>query len=280
MVGGVDIDVKKRYLFQLHYKKKAFENILEALTETNPDLVVISTPTDQIFNIVQIVLSFDNVKSILCEKPMSSDYVIAKKIINACLKKKCKLFVNYMRSSDIGVNKVKKYLNKKSIIMPLKGNIWYSKGLYNSASHFVHSLQYLFGDVVEVNIIKPNSLNDLKELEPDFQLVFKNADFIFLSLNYKNIFYNSMEFMTQNCRLRYERGGAEIYLNFKKQDVISKNYNTLSEASINIKTDFYKIQRYVVNEIFKSLNSKEVNLSYGDDALETLRILKIIKDKI
>ena len=45
IIGGVDKDIKKLNLFKKKFKKPIFKNLKESFTNTNPDLIIISTST-------------------------------------------------------------------------------------------------------------------------------------------------------------------------------------------------------------------------------------------
>ena len=47
LVGGIDLNDKNRTNFEERYKCKSFKNIKEASFDVNPDIIVVSTPTNQ-----------------------------------------------------------------------------------------------------------------------------------------------------------------------------------------------------------------------------------------
>ena len=278
IVGGVDINQIKREMFENKFKCSAFKNIKDAFSMTSPELVVVSTPTETICKIISKILKNHDIKFILCEKPVSYNFECANKVFKEAKKKNCKIFINYPRRSDIGVQELRKKILNKDILFPITGHVWYSKGLYNSGSHFINLLQYLFGSVKKINSININKFNK-KEVNPDFKLFFSGVNFTFEALDSRNFFHNEFELVSKNCRVRYERGGAKITINYVEQNKEFKINRLLSNKKHYLISDYYKMQWYVVNELSKFFKGSKCNLSFDDDALETLRVLKGIENK-
>ena len=277
IVGGVDLDKVKRLSFEQKFKKKSFKNTSEGIKKLSPDLVVVSTPISTICDILLEVLENKNIKYILCEKPFSFNLYKAKQVNNLAKSNKCNIFVNYMRRSDIGVKELKKRIDNKTIDTPITGHVWYSKGMYNSASHFINLFQYLFGDVLNYDVVNFKKYYD-KDTDPDFKLMFNKVDIIFQSLDVNNFFYNAFELFSKNCRVRYERGGEKISIVYEEKKEILTDHVTLSSDTEYLPSDFYRVQWHVVNEISEFIKGKPACLSFAKDATNTLKVLNGLKE--
>jgi len=279
IVAAVDTSSKKCSVFKSKYgeKLKTYIDLSIALKNVKASIFVIATPTDSHYKIINNILDNSDPLVILCEKPISHNMDQAKKIIAKCKKKKCKLYVNYFRRSDIGVGEIIKKINDKSIQDPVRGVVWYSKGLYNSASHFINILQFIFGSIQTIQVLNKGRLWNNKDPEPDFQLTFNKLKIDFIALKEENYFHNSMEIMMTNGRLSYQRGGAYIsWQNVTKNNIFSE-YNSLNDNRNIFQSDFSKIQWHVVEQIYKGINGELVTICSGDDALKTLDICNKIK---
>ena len=93
-------------------------------------------------------------KAILCEKPFTNSVKDATKIVEKAKKTKCQLIVNYIRRFEPGANELKNIINNGELGDILKGLVWYTKGLFNSCSHFIDLLIYIFGDASNIGLIK------------------------------------------------------------------------------------------------------------------------------
>ena len=103
LVGGVDASSERRTLFSEKYGKPSFEVLGKALEALQPNVVVIAAPTNMHAQLVGTTLDCQQVKAILCEKPLAYSIKEAKGLVEACDKAGIALFVNYMRRVDAGV---------------------------------------------------------------------------------------------------------------------------------------------------------------------------------
>ena len=213
----------------------------------------------------------------MCEKPISYDFSEASDIVAQCKEKKCMLYVNYMRRADIGVKEIINRVKNKEIQLPVRGVVFYSKGLFNSASHFINMLELIFGDIKDFVVTNKGRLWKDSDPEPDFELMFDQAKINFISIKEENYFHNTMEWVAANGRLRYERGGASILWESINNDNTFSGYTVLDEKIDSFKSDFYRIQYYVVDQISRAIKEESVTICTGDDALSTLNICSKIK---
>ena len=278
LVGGVDPDAGQRGQFQDQYDCPAFADLRVAIAATNPSVVVVATPTDLHYSTVQAVLAVGKPVAILCEKPISFDPVEAHTLVRLCKDKSCALYVNYMRRSDVGVDEVLQRLQDGRIALPVKGVVWYSKGLFNSASHFVNLLQYLLGDVEKVLVLDKGRRLDGKDPEPDVEIEFVGGKIHFAALRVEDYFHNSMELMAANGRLRYERGGQQITWESTVANPVFSGYTTLGAEPELLRSDFFRIQLNVADQLAASLAGNPSRICSGDEALGTLDVLAQIKD--
>ena len=270
LCGGVDPDLEKRQMLEDHYGCKAFSDLAVAINETKPSIVVVATPTELHYETIQQVLNMNPLSIILCEKPISFDIEQAREIIQRCEEKNCRVFVNYMRNSDVGVREVLHRLNDGRIQKPIKGVVWYSKGMFNSASHFVNLLQYLLGKVKNIKLINSGRLWNESDPEPDFELTFESGKVCFLALRAEDFFHNTMELMASNGRLRYERGGEHILWENITSNKVFSGYTTLQNEIEYLKSDFFRIQWHVVDQLSEKFAGKNASICSGEDALNTL----------
>ena len=88
LIGGVDIDKKKRMLFSKKYKVNAFNSINEC-SNMKIDLGVISVPARAQYSVFKQMANL-NIKNIICEKPISINTRDANKILKISQQKKLK----------------------------------------------------------------------------------------------------------------------------------------------------------------------------------------------
>jgi predicted dehydrogenase len=221
-------------------------------------------------------LSLHTPKAILCEKPLSYSLNDAEAIVKICQKYGCKLYVNYMRNSEPGAIEVKRRFLDRRIETPVKGVVWYSKGLFNNGSHFLNLLQNWLGEVNEVRNYKPGRfLNDI-DPEPDFNLSFNLGEITFLSCKEENYSNYTIELLAPNGRLRYEQEGALIIWQQAVSDLNYAGYTKLNPIESIIKTDLSRCMWHVADQLAKSLQGKTSQICSGIDALLTIKVVNEI----
>ncbi len=275
LIGGVDINNKARKNFENIYKKNSWSTIQEALIIKSPDVIVISTPTNDHFKTFKEIFQYIQPKCILIEKPISYKVSETLKIIEILSKNKCRGYVNFFRSSLPSTQKIKRMVGNNIIGKPIKGYLWYSKGIFNTGSHFIDLFRTFFGEVLEIRILKKNQIKDF-DVNPDLYLKFKDAAIYFIASNTDKFFYNQFELFGQKGKLVYKNGGSEIFWHTIKKDKLFQRNKTISDRPKFFETDFKKIQSYVVSELFEALSGKKSNLVSVEESLPTHLILEKI----
>ncbi|MCM2306540.1 MAG: Gfo/Idh/MocA family oxidoreductase [Sulfuritalea sp.] len=279
LAGGVDPDAGCRRRFETGYGVPSYTDIDTAMRELSPDVVVVATPTALHLQTVTAVLAAGRPQAMLCEKPLAYDLAEARQIVAACARQNCALFVNFFRQAEPGVAEIRARLADGRIGRPLKGVVWYSKGMFNSGVHFLSLLQNLLGEVREVRLIDAGRLWHGTDPEPDVNIAFAAGRVVFLAAREEDFFHNAVELIAPNGRLRYEAGGARIVWQGVEEDARFKGYTRLCEAGETIAADFDRIQWYVADQLAAAIEGRAAQLCSGTEALRTQEVLAIIKEK-
>ncbi len=272
LVGGVDPNYDCRRRFEQTYKLPAYRDVSNALCHVTPDVVVVATPTALHLESINSVFSYCRPQAILCEKPLAYEFEQAYRISEACVKHSCSLYVNLFRHVEPGVSEIRARIIDGRIDTPLRGVVWYSKGMFNSGVHFLSLLQNLLGDVTSVNVLNRGRLWEDHDPEPDVQFSFGNSSVVFLAAREEYFFHNSIELIAPNGRLRYEAGGVRIIWQGLEESSRFPGYSQLCEIGESICTDFDRIQWYVVDELAAALEGRPTFLCSGEEALLTHRV--------
>ena len=275
LIGGVDVNNQIRNNFEKIYKKNSWSTLKEAIRTKNPDIIIISTPTNDHFKTFKEIFQYIQPKCILIEKPISYKVSETKDIIEVLKKNKCKGYVNFFRSSLPSTQKIKRMIRNNIIGKPIKGYLWYSKGIFNTGSHFIDLFRTFFGEVIEIRILKKNQIKGF-DVNPDLYLKFIDAEIYFIASNTDQFFYNQIELFGQKGKLVYKNGGAEIFWHEIKKDKLFHRNKIISNKPKNFETDFKNIQSYVVSELFKGLCGRKSNLISVEESLPTHLILEKI----
>ena len=279
LVGGCDINDAQNVKFYDKYKKPSFSTIKEALIKTKPDIVCVSVPTKNHHAVINEVFKIAKPKIILCEKPISDSLENGIRIKELCDENKCKLFINFMRKSDVGSIEVKKRIDNGEIISPMKGVCWYSKGLLNNGSHFINLLEFWLGEAESYKIINKGIKDISGDSEPDVKINFKHGEIFFLSKKEDLFSFYTMELIASNGRLKYEMNGSVSWQSKVKDDIFQK-YTILDKNKSKIEDKMNYSQYYVLNEIKKNNENKKSVLCDSEEALRNLDFLNNIIEEI
>ena len=250
------------------------------MRELSPNLVVVATPTALHLETVNAVFATGRPVAMLCEKPLAYDLEKARQISAACTQNGCALYVNFFRQAEPGVTEIRARLADGRIGNPLKGTVWYSKGMFNSGVHLLSLLQNLLGDVKAIKLINAGRLWKGIDPEPDVDLTFATGRVVFLAAREEDFFHNTIELIAPNGRLRYDYGGAKVIWQGIKEDTHLIGYRRLSEIGETIPVDFDRIQWYVAEQLAAALEGRPAQLISGADALRTQEVLANIKAQL
>lgn len=279
LAAAVDPDPQQCQTFAQAYGCPAYPDIETALGQHQPGLVVIATPTALHKETLQKVLNLSQPGVVLCEKPLSYDAVEGRFMVNACLKKGVKLFVNYMRRSDPAVAEIKRRLGAGEIAGPVKGVAWYSKGLLHNGSHFFNLLEYWLGPMQSSIVISPGRLWAQIDPEPDVHVKFSNGEVTFLAAWEEAFSHYTIELLSVSGRLRYEHGGSSVQWQSSSVDGLLQGHRALSSAICEIDNGMDRYQWHVVDQLAKAINGEGFRVCTGIDALNTLISLNQILDR-
>lgn len=280
LMAAVDPDGHSRNIFIQTYQTPAYSNLDAALSQHQPDVVVIATPTQFHSEILYEILENIRPMVILCEKPLSYVLDDARKMVQKCRDKGVLLYVNYMRRSDPGAIKVKGMFDSGMIQTPVKGVSWYSKGLIHNGSHFFNLLEFWLGSMKSSDLIERGRKWGEDDYEPDVRVKFERGTVIFLAAWEENFSHYAVELLSPSGRIRYEQEGSMIQWQHIEDNSVFKGYRGLSLQLDEISSGMSFSQLNVVEQLAKVLNGKEANICSGKEALETLSSIQTIIEKI
>ena len=277
LVGGVDPDAAACARFTSRYGAWAGSDLVEGLSATKPEAVVIASPTQYHAESVRLALRHAKPRLILCEKPLAYTLEEAEAMVADCRAAGCQLYVNYLRRVEPGVLEIKRRLQDGRIAVPLKGVLWYSKGLLHNGSHFSNLLEFWLGPVESFKIINSGRAWGDEDLEPDVQVKFASGEMSFLAAKEEHFSHHEIQLVAPNGCLRYEQGGAKVLWQAADRDSDFPEYTVLSLPGEKIATEGCRLQWHVTNNVSACLRGKTSSLCTGDDALQTLKSLLKMK---
>jgi len=270
LVCAVDPDCQRREEFKVHYGKPVFLSLAE-VSVPQLDLVAISAPTSLRYELVSQVIRVVKPKAILCEKPIAYDLTEARLIVELCESHGVELFINYMRRADSAVAEISELFSKGAIAGPIKGTVWYSKGLIHNGSHFFDLLEIWLGRMRHYKILSAEPFGSDSNM--DVKITFEKGEVVFLALEDRCFAHYELELIAQNGILRYEKAGHRVNWHPVVEDPDFKGSSFISVTGKSIKSGMSKFQFNVVEQLDMALKGAAHNLATGKDGLRSVDIL-------
>jgi len=253
-VCGVDKDKKKLLEFKKIYKIDTSSNLEKSILMHEPNLIVVSVNTSNLFSILKKIAKHKLVQNVLVEKPGCANYQNLKEVIKIYKEKNINLFINYNRSYNQNIRKMFKKIKSNDYF---KSVYFYNRGLLNNCSHFLN-LIFLYLDLPKKITIINKGKQFKRDIQPDIKLQFNNGEIFFISNNNKDIIHN--EFLLTNKKFKINSNVDFTELKkYKiiKNNLIKNNKSYLFESSYKI--DKKKYQTNVYREILRLKNHKLIN---------------------
>ena len=202
-------------------------------------------------------------------------------MLQACKSKGCQLYVNYPRRSEPGVLEVKRRLVGGRIACPVRGVVWYSKGLFNNGSHFFNLLEFWLGGMSRFKIIESGRhVGKHADPEPDLHVTFRNGAVDYLAVREEWFSHHEVNLVAPNGCLRYEQGGRKIGWQEVVPDLAVPSYSVLSDSIEIIATESARSQWHVVDQLAACLDGLPGEICTGTEALQTIEALTNIRAQL
>ena len=272
LLGGVDSSKELRKIFSEKNRLEAYKKTEDLLAREKPEVIVVATPTETHSDVIQKILSLHRPQVILCEKPLSYSAEESGRIVDLCKKSGVRLFVNYIRRGDPGVNEIKKRISLGNISTPCKGVVWYTKGLMHNGSHFLDLLSFWLGPVRTADVINKGRRIGACDRDSDVHVRFKKGQVIFLAGREEKISHYSIELISDNGRMSYERSGEITWQKVTKHSQL-KAYSILDDKMESIAGEMDRYQYNVYQHLELLLLGKQHSLCSGKESLVNQKIL-------
>jgi len=278
----VDIDdthlkkVKKFFpnaLFTKNYKK--------LVKKKDIDILVIATPTNTHYTILNDFKNNTNIKKIFVEKPLFNSYLEYKNIDDTI---KNKIVVNYLRRFDKNINKLKKEIHKNKYGDIQKIVINYCKGFKNNGSHMIDMINFLFDNptIISSQILSHTKAFNKIDLTYDIfiELKYNNKIIPLYFLGLDHTLYNIIEhnIYCENKIIKYINSKSTIEYYDIIPDKNFHQYKVSSDIPIvkKVKTTTLMLDAY--NELNNIIHLDKKNISsYTDEIANSNFLEKILK---
>ncbi len=279
----IDIDNTHLKNVQRFFPKVEFNKDYKTLlNKKDIDVVVIATPTNTHFDILNSFSINDTIKLFFIEKPL---FTQKNEYQNIPINLQEKIVVNYLRRFDKNITKLKKQISKNTFGFVQKIVINYCKGLKNNGSHMIDMINFLFENptIISSKILSQTTGFDRSDLTYDIfiKIQYKKQIIPLYFLGLDHTLYNTIE---QNI---YFEKKIVKYINSKSAieyyDIVpDENFNQYKISAHTptikkVKTKLLMLEGY--QKIFNILSKNKKNISsYKDELANQTFFETILKD--
>ncbi|MCK9223915.1 MAG: Gfo/Idh/MocA family oxidoreductase [Candidatus Muirbacterium halophilum] len=264
--------------FYFDYKKMAYKS--------DCNIAVIATDSFSHVDIIKyFVENMKNLKSIVCEKPLSLDYISAKSIENILINKKISFYVNHTRRWNINYLKVKNIIDKGKLgkltqivgFINAGGQKYMGEGpILHDGTHLIDMVLFFTGEFPEQVFSDVITENNIEKCVNVFFKTQNNID-VYMNLSSdKKYFFYEIELYFEFGKViignqRFDIYKAETSKSFTGFVELSKvDDMSVFDFPIYNNRNFFDI---LYNEVCHDIKNKKINLhSY----YETLKVQKMI----
>lgn len=268
-----DVDISKQR--GIPYMKKGvvlFSSITDMFNWQTYDIVSIATPKS--FHLENIMCAVDGgARVIVCEKPIAENLEEAIKVVDYCNSKGCVLIVNHVRRFLDHFVELKEKIRSGYIGDIQKINCVYSGGIYETGTHLIDILRFLFGEIELVTSVEIDYGDDPRI---DANLFFDNGPSCFIqSINEK--FYNRFAIDIYGTSGMYRIDDMGFCISHG-ESIGSRMFSNSKEIKFNEREDFFTTSwEKLACHAIECLEGKP-SVSSGYDACEVLKVIDALEE--
>lgn len=279
LIGFFDVNKEKSNAAANKWKALVFESIHDLVKEC--DIVCCATPDQLHYDTLKaILLSPEELRAIICEKPIATNLMQATQIIRDYSSLGIPVVVNYTRRFLGGFGTLKDIVgNLGKFIL---GNCYYGKGLLHNGSHMVNLVDYIIGITGYKKLCTIEQVNDFYEKDPSIAFFLEFGDdarlfFHVIPNTITSVF--QFELFFEKGKLLYDSTLEQVKVYEVKEWEKYPGYTHYKEIGI-IKTDRSEAMVNLYEDVINVISNGSKSKSDGESAVETLRICDAVRTNV
>jgi predicted dehydrogenase len=270
IVAFVDRDLRKAEAASRCWGGRAFDSIEGLFENQAVDVVSVCVP-DKLHYETLITLAKKPAKFIFLEKPAVRTPTEANAVRALYHGLPTRVLVNYSRRFVPEVRKIKEAINEGSFGMFITGIGYYGKGLLHNGSHMVDLLQFLLGEVGEVEKIGETA--DFYDDDPSVSALLtmrSGGNFLLRHIDCRKFDVFELDLTFERKRIRICELGTVIEEYSVGENEVFTGYRTLNKYA-EYSTDHRRAMSYAVANIRNNLDHGEPLACTLDESFDAVR---------
>lgn len=272
LVWGVDTDPAAREKFTAAYGVQSFPTVAEALRQDRPAIAVVAVPPAARNSCIPALLK-SRPKLLLVEKPLAHSYKEAMDVTRACADAGMPLAVNYIRRFSPAGRGAREIARSGSQGQVVAGNVWYTKGMFNNASHLINLIIYILGQPTECRGARlVRSLDFIQDVDAEFAIYFRDACILFRPLDYQRYAFAEIDLLFERGRMRLGDHAFRLEISLGLTESSVPSYHELKPMTVHTESGSDRYQYNVLDSLIASLDAGEDLHQESADAVSTVEI--------
>jgi predicted dehydrogenase len=244
------------------------EQMYAILQSSQPDIVVVATPTDTHYQVINDILKHGKPKLIIAEKPFCNNLKEAQTIMAICEERQVPVCIDYIRRFSKGHKNIKALIDAKQFGEVQNVRVLYTRGKHDSC-HATDLMHYFLGDYQSGERLFGRAIIDRDENDPtlNYQFAFEKCENVFFhGVDGRKFGIFEIDIIFDHARIRLIDNGIfyEIY-------PITEN-NKWGHAALNYSlTSVIRQETGLSTALYNLLDNTIQNLSNGVKLLCTDR---------
>lgn len=272
LVAVADSNADKAREFAIRWQADEWYNdAWRMLDEKKPDLVSVCTPDHNHSEILQLCLKSESVKGVWCEKPLTTNLSLARKLVSEFSEAGKSLIVNYPRSYTPSMKQLKSQLLGGELGVIQKVVVYYTKGIIHNGSHALDLLVNWWGQPSSINVLR--SFVDFTEEDPtvDANLEFQGVPVYLMGLNDSCYSQFEIDIFGSLARASITDNGRRIVMRKIDSVIGPGGHKYLSEFVAESETGSGSAVAMVLDELVHAVQSGKV-LKQGEHIVRVMSI--------
>jgi predicted dehydrogenase len=272
LVAVADVDADKAQKFASRWTVDSwYQDASSLLEEQTPDLVSICTPDHNHAQILNLCLNSESVQGVWCEKPLTTDLDLVKRLVSEFSEAGKSLIVNYPRSHLPSMKQLKVQLVTGQLGVIQKVVVYYTKGILHNGSHAIDLLVNWWGKPSKIRVL--SSFVDFTEEDPtiDALLEFKTVPVYLMGLNDSCYSQFEIDVFGSSGRASITHGGRLLVMRSIDPVIGPGGNKYLSEVADETETESGRAVAMVLDALVQAIKSGAL-LNQGDQIVDVMEI--------
>lgn len=241
LVGCVDVDLNAARALADKFDTVPFSKLSVALERSNPDVVIVATPSTSHRAVTEEVLKAPtSPRVVVIEKPVATDILEYVELIELASSANSMCLVNMSRRYCGGSANLRKIIEREDLGRPAKIFCTYYGGLWNNGVHLIDYLDLLFSSSltnITVTGIVPSRFSDDPCVEFRGAIISNGADVEVKAID-ENLFQAfELDIWFSDGRIEISNFGENIQVRVVRANTIGERVLTRAGTAIE-KSDF------------------------------------------